>query len=147
MTTKITNCPLNIPNGRKIFQMTRIYHIVCHSKVLKQHPNWYFCYEKKTIYLATLIQKIIFTFQFFQPDFLAQTVRFKQEFTYVDKYHYILNDWNSYWDVFNSVSTSWIKICDFVKVWVKGLLSSSQQPVWPKMFWKIYHNVLKSPNI
>jgi hypothetical protein len=36
---KITKCPLNIPNGCKIFQMTRINYSIFHSKALQNIPN------------------------------------------------------------------------------------------------------------
>jgi hypothetical protein len=51
MTTfKITKRPLNIPNGRKIFQMTRIYNNNFHSNVLQSILKLGFLVSKETIW-------------------------------------------------------------------------------------------------
>jgi hypothetical protein len=39
MTTIIAKCPLNIPNGRKIFLVARIYINIFHSEVLQNIPK------------------------------------------------------------------------------------------------------------
>jgi hypothetical protein len=47
---KITKCPLNIPNGCKIFQMTRIFNYIIHSKVLPNTPKLVFLVRRETIW-------------------------------------------------------------------------------------------------
>jgi hypothetical protein len=55
MTTyKIIKCPLNIPNGRKVFQMSRIYNNNFHSKVLQKVHKHIDILGLKRNHLATL---------------------------------------------------------------------------------------------
>jgi hypothetical protein len=52
-TLKTNGHKLGIPNGRKIFQMVKIYNNICHSRALQNLPKLRFLVRKK--HLATLV--------------------------------------------------------------------------------------------